>query len=119
MTWQTLWAVIGAIVAIVVFCFGIWWRIENRIKEAKQAAYHKSDAAHLRAEAAAAEAITARREIADYKTHVAETFVTKQGQREMTDQIMGAFGDLRNDFRGIRDRIDNFIDHENKPAGRR
>jgi len=117
-TWATLWIVMGAVGTIVGACFLVWWRIEGKVSEAKQSAYNKSDAARLKAEAAAAEAIVARRELADYKTHVAETFVTKQGQREMTDQIMSAFGDLRGDFRGIRDRIDKFIDNENKPPRR-
>ena len=118
-TWSTLWGVIGAIAAIVVACFAVWWRIENKVKEAKQSAYYKCDDAMKMADAANAKANLAREELSSYRTHVAEMYVSKQGHREANEQLMSAFAELRGDVRGIRDRIDNFIDHENKPTGRR
>lgn len=110
-TWETFWAV----AAIVGASFAIWWRIENRVEKAKKDAYFKSDAANTKADAAAALASTAREELAQYQRHVAETYVSKAGHRESTDQIMKAIGDMGQDVRGIRERLDNFIDRSRKP----
>lgn len=117
--WSTLWGVIGAIAAIVVACFAVWCRIEGTVREAKQATYYKSDDAMKMADAANAKANLAREELAEYKTRGAETYASKQGHREANEQLKGAFAELRGDVRGIRDRIDNLIDHENKPPSRR
>lgn len=118
MTGNVTWDVVLMIAGIVAGAFAVWWRIESRVEKAKQAAYYKADQVNLRAEAAAALATTAREELARYQTHVAEHYVSKQGHREATDQIMGAFAELRGDVRGIRDRIDNFIDGETKASRR-
>ncbi|MDZ5697830.1 hypothetical protein [Chelativorans sp. M5D2P16] len=110
-TWELLSAFVAAVAAVVVAAFVIWWRIEGKVKEAKESAYRKTDEANTRADAAAALASTARQELAQYRTHVAETYVSKAGHRESTDQIMKAIGDIGQDMRGIRERLDNFIDN--------
>ncbi|WP_274426729.1 hypothetical protein [Chelativorans sp. YIM 93263] len=114
-TWQEISFIVGAIMAVVIAAFAIWWRIESKVNEAKVSAYRKTDDAKMKADAAAALASTAREELAQYQRHVAENYVSKAGHRESTDQIMKAIGDIGQDMRGIRDRLDNFIDRSSRP----
>lgn len=118
-TWATLWGVIVAMAGIVVACFAVWWRIEGKVEKAKTDALTEAEAANKRADAAAGLGRMAREELSEYKTHVAETYISKEGHREANQQLMSAIGDLRGDVRGIRDRFDSFMDQEKKPSGRR
>ncbi len=86
--------------------WGIWWRIDGRVKEAK-------NEATLKAEAAAALATTARQELSDHKLHVAETYVSKAGHRESTEQIMAALNNVKTAVDGTNQRIDRLF--ENSP----
>jgi len=74
-------AAIGFFILVSGALWGIWWRIEGRVKEAK------SEVAG-RASTAQATATMAREGLIAYCTHVAETYVWKQGHREATEQIM-------------------------------
>lgn len=115
-SWSEAWAAIAAFLSVSGTLWLIWWKIVGIVKEAKEAAYHKSDEAKIKAEAAAATAMLSREELATYKTHVAETYISKAGHRETTDQIMGAIKELGGDVRGIRQRMDTFLDNERKSA---
>jgi len=84
-------AVFGAIA-------GIWWRVEARI-----------DGAKTKAEQVASE-------FASYRTHVAETYITKQGLREQIDQVMGGIADLKNTVEHLNSRIDSFIGNPQQPT---
>lgn len=79
------------LIAVFGAVAGIWWRVEGRI-----------DTAKTRAEQVAAE-------FASYRTHVAETYITKQGLREQIDQVMGGIADLKSTVEHMNSRIDNFI----------
>lgn len=111
------------ILTIVGACAAAWWRVELKADKVKDAAYFKIDrvekdankkidAAHLRAEAAAGLASTARQELADHKLHVAQHYVSKEGHRESTEQVMRAIADVSGEIKGIRTRFDTFIDNE-------
>jgi len=96
----------GAIIFFITVSgvlWGVWWRIEGKVKEAK-------NEASMKAEAAAALAGTARQELAEYRTHVAETFVTKQGQKEQTETMLIAINGIRTDIKGLNDRIDRIFE---------
>ena len=81
---------IATAVPIIILVLTIWWKVENRI-----------DSAKARAEAAA-------QSLAEYKTHVAETYVSKQGLREVRDEIMNAIDSVNNNIARINSRIDGF-----------
>lgn len=98
-TYEVLSWLIGAISAIVIACFWIWWRFEAKVKEAED----KAD-----------KAITG---LADHKLHTAETYVTKAGMQEQTSQIMGAIGEIKRAIDGTNSRIDMIF--QNPPVGRR
>lgn len=53
------------------------------------------------------------RDFAAYKTHVAETYVSKQGLRETRDEIMGAITGVQNAMERMTERVDRII--ENQP----
>ena len=79
MTETELFSLVGFIILIIGAISGAWWRVESKVKEAKESAYHKSDLATARADTAIATASLAREELLSYKTHVAETYISKAG----------------------------------------
>ena len=88
---------IATAVPIVILILTIWWKVEGRIDGAKARAQTVAD------------------EFATYRTHVAETYVSKQGLREVRDEIMGALDKVGGNLDRINDRIDRVSD---KPAPR-
>lgn len=95
-----LMAFVGFFILVSGTLWGIWWRIESKVDTAK-----KDNA--VAASAAQATANMAREELAAYKTHVAETFVSKSGHRESTEQILEAINRLN-------ERLDRAFDHSPK-----
>jgi len=95
-----LMAAIGFFILVSGTLWGIWWRIESKVDTARK------DSA-VAASSAQATANMAREELAAYKTHVAETFVSKSGHRESTEQILEAINRLN-------ERLDRAFDHSPK-----
>lgn len=114
---EITWGDITTIAGIVAGAFAIWWRIENRADKAKKAAYYKVDQANTAISAASATAALAREELAEYKTHVAETYVTKAGMQEQTSQIISAINAVKSDVNGLNERIDRIL--ESRPRSGR
>lgn len=88
---------IATAVPIVILILTIWWKVEGRIDGAKARAQTVAD------------------DFSKYQTHVAETYVSKQGLREVRDEIMGALDKVGGNLDRINDRIDRVSD---KPAPR-
>ena len=97
-TWDAAWLVAGVVAA----SFVIWWRIEGRVKEAKAEATMKADSAGAKADLVSAQ-------LAEHKLHVAETYISKQGHRESTDQVMGAIAAVRSEISGTNSRLDKLF----------
>jgi hypothetical protein len=72
---------------------------EGRLKEAKSEVAGQASTAQ-------ATATMAREELMAYRTHVAETYVSKQGHREATEQIMEAINAVKTSVDGTNQRID-------------
>jgi hypothetical protein len=87
-TWDNLTWFVGVLAVVVAACFGIWWKLDAKIKAVEEEA----------AEEAAANA----KELANHKIHVAETYISKAGHRETTDQILRA-------IEGLGGRIDSLF----------
>lgn len=111
------WEMLAALAVILAGAFGIWWRVENRVERAKKDAYHKADQVKTLADAAVATAHLSREELAHYKTHVAETYISKAGHRETTDQLMSAINGVKSAVDGTNTRIDRLFD--DKPSSSR
>lgn len=101
---------VSIIAAVVVAAFVIWWRIEGRVKEAKADATTKADAAGVKADIVAAQ-------LSEHKLHVAETYISKQGHRESTEQVMGAIAAVRSEISGTNSRLDKLFDQRRRDEG--
>lgn len=103
MSQSELIALVLFILAIIGAVTGAWWRVEMRVKEAKQEASLRADAAGTKADLVTAQ-------LAEYKTHVAETYVSKQGLREMREEVSVGLKDIKSSISGIHDRIDRMFE---------
>lgn len=89
-------AYVGPIIAVLGFVLTVWWKVEGKI-----------DLARKKAE-------EVERELAAHKLHSAETYITKQGLRETTDQIMGAIGGVKAAVENMTLRVDRIVENQNK-----
>ena len=81
---------------------GVWWRIDAQINKAK------SDLATALAVEAAKASLTAT-QLAEYKIHVAETYISKSGHREANQHVMDALADMKSAIDGINTRFDRVL----------
>lgn len=91
--------------------WGIWWRIDARVEKVRKETQDHIDSTRREAE-------TVARDLAAYRTHVAETYTTKSGMREIRDEILGAVSGIRDDVRHLGSRIDAMHDSASKPRRR-
>lgn len=64
----------------------------------------------MRASAASALAQMAQEQLAAHKLHVAETYITKAGLRETTEQIMNAVGEVKQLVTALNSRVDRIFE---------
>lgn len=93
------------LVAIIGSVGGLWWRIEAAISKAKTEA-------SVLASTASAQAALALAQLAEHKLHVAETYITKAGLRETTEQVIAAVHAVKADVHGLNERIDRIFEHQ-------
>jgi len=110
MTGAEIMAVAGFILLLFAQAFAVWKYVESKIGAVRTEA-------NATASAATAVAHLAREEVAAHRLHVAETYITKAGMREATEQIMEAIGAVKSSIDGTNQRIDRL--YEQKPAARR
>jgi nitrogen fixation-related uncharacterized protein len=97
MTPQELMIDVAFILTLVGSIAAFWWRVEGKVKNAED----KAD-----------KALT---QLSDHKLHVAESYITKAGMRETTDQIMSAIGTVKSAVESLGGRIDNlYSKHQEK-----
>lgn len=92
----------GAIIFFITVSgtlWGIWWRIEGKVTEARADALQ-------RAEAAAALAAMARQEVTELRLHSAEHYATKDGMQRQTDSLLRAIESVGNRIDGLNERLD-------------
>lgn len=100
---------VGFILTVFGAAGALWFRIESAIKAAR------SDAM-LAATTATAKADVLATALAEFRVHVAETYVSKQGLREQVGQVMDLLRDVQNDVGSVNERLDRVI--ESQPARR-
>ncbi|MGR9420680.1 hypothetical protein [Rhizobium leguminosarum] len=86
--------------------WGIWWKIDGRVKEGEKASETRIKVAEDKVDRAAAD-------LAAHKLHAAETFATKAGMQEQTAQLLRAIEGVGNRIDGLNDRLDRL--YENQP----
>lgn len=89
MTANEIMAVVGFFIMLMSTVAGIWWRVEGKIGAATARAEKVAD------------------DLAAHKLHIAETYVTKSGMKEIKEEILGAVSGIRDDVRHLATRIDN------------
>lgn len=102
----TLITIFGSVIGGVVWLV----RLEGRVN-GNSATLELTATSVSAAHALAALAIS---QLAEYKTHVAEHYVTKQGMSEQHDRLMKAVTDVGSRVDSIGSRIDHF--YTNPPA---
>lgn len=105
MTGAQLMAVVLFYLTISGALWAVWWRIEGRVDRAKAEAVQK-------ATEAATEAASVRADLAAHKLHVAEQYVSKQGLRETTDQIMEAIHGVKTAVDHMALRVDRVVENQ-------
>ncbi len=100
MSQTELFALVGFFILVSGTLWGIWWRIESKVDAAKKDSSVLSSAAQ-------ASASLAREELSSFRVHVAETYVSKSGHRESTEQILEAINRLN-------ERLDRAFDNSPK-----
>lgn len=93
MTQQELMTFILFLLAIIGAVAGFWWRVEGKVKGADD------------------KATRALEDLADHRLHVAETYITKAGMREVKEEIMGAIHDVKSSVDHLGGRIDGIYAH--------
>ncbi|HEU4986849.1 MAG TPA: hypothetical protein VFT89_07270 [Rhizobiaceae bacterium] len=112
MSGSPTWEVLSQIAAVVVGAFLIWWRIEARVNEARREA-------GLKADAAATLAQLIERQLAEHKLHVAETYITKAGLRESTEQLVTGMNGILERVDRLNERLDRVIESRETAKPRR
>lgn len=79
--------------------WGIWWKIDSRVKEGEKATEGRVRVAEEKADKASAD-------LAAHKLHAAETFATKAGMQEQTAQLLRAIEGVGNRIDGLHERLD-------------
>lgn len=88
--------------------WAVWWRIEGKVDRAKEEALRRADAAQQRVDVLSVE-------LAAHRLHTAETYVTKAGMTEQTNQIMRAIEGVGNRIDGMSERLDRAFEHPHVP----
>ena len=88
---------VGFMVMVFGAVSGVWWRIESKVKVAED----KAD----RAEA----------NLAAHKLHVSESYVSKQGLRETTEQILASISGVKDAVDNMTLRVDRIVENQAKP----
>lgn len=83
------WEVIAAVITVLTFVGGIWFRIESMCRK-------NTD------------------ELSAHKLYVAETYATKLGMEAQTSQIMKAISELGERLEGLNRRLDRVFERQQR-----
>ena len=102
------------LLTLVTAVAGAWWRIENRVDAAKREAVHAADLAKQEAStvaaAAAAAAALAQQQLHEFKLHVAETYASKSGMKDLGDRVMQGQDRVLDEITRLHERMDRIIE---------
>lgn len=94
-------AEIMAVVGFMVMLAGAGWRVWARVEAKVKVAEDKAD--------------KVASDLAAQRLHVAETYITKQGMRETTEQIMDAIHGVKQAVDHMTVRVDRIVENQAKP----
>lgn len=111
MTGAEIMAVGGFFVMLFGFIFGLWKYVDSKIGKVR-------DEANAGVAAVTAVASLAREELAAHRLHVAETYITKAGMRETTEQIMEAISGVKQAVDHMTVRVDRIVESQPRRTAR-
>lgn len=91
---------VGVALAVFAALSGVFWKMYDLIQKAGDKGEQ------------------AQRDLAAHKLHVAESYITKAGMRETTEQIMEAISGVKAAVDGLTLRVDRVVENQSKPASR-
>lgn len=97
MTPEQIMAAIGFFILVSGVLWGIWWKVEAKVRNAED----KADSAITK--------------VAELRLHVAETYITKAGMREVKDEIMEAIHGVKASVDHLGGRIDGIYQQNATP----
>jgi uncharacterized lipoprotein YehR (DUF1307 family) len=111
MTGAELMGVVGFFVLCMSAIAKLWWKVDDEIEKAKKIATDVAGVAALKADMMVVQ-------LAEYKLHVSETYVSKAGHRESMEQVLEAISAVRQSIDGLSGRIDRIYDNQAKTTAR-
>ncbi|GAC1042237.1 hypothetical protein thsrh120_22410 [Rhizobium sp. No.120] len=102
-TYEVLSYLIMGIIGALGLTFTAFWKIWSLIEKGKTDAEKKTE--KLDEELSEMKAAHA-----DFRTHIAETYVTKAGMQEQTGQLLRAIESIGKRIDGLNDRLDRLYD---------
>lgn len=103
MSGPELMTVVGFGVMLLGAIWGVWWKIDGAIQRAKSDALQAAQLASAKTDVLASS-------LAEHRLHVAEVYVSKQGLREQTEQIMAAIKGVSDTLAHVTERLDRVIE---------
>jgi len=100
---------VGFVLALMTAVWAVWWKISGLVEKGRTDAISTALLAQTKAD-------ILQTALHEHKLHVAETYVSKSGLREQTEQIMTAIKDVGTHVHTINERLDRFVEGQ---AGRR
>jgi F0F1-type ATP synthase membrane subunit b/b' len=103
--------VISFLVTVLVAASGVWWKMQ---------AIRNEDRREIDAKiaAASAQAALSMHALSEYKTHVAEAYISKQGFRETMEAVSQTLQTINLNLTHLNERIDRVIDNQNGARSR-
>ncbi|MET4687419.1 hypothetical protein [Sinorhizobium fredii] len=90
MTGQEIMYAVGFFLGVFGAIFGVWKYVDGKIG-------------------------VVRDDLAAHKLHIAEHYVSKQGLRETTEQLMAAIGGVKDAVDNMTLRVDRIVENQAKP----
>ncbi len=101
----------AAVLGIIGMLFGFWKYIDSKLISVRVESTTGVAAAQALAQ-------LARSELAEHRLHVAESYITKAGMREQTEQLMDAIHGVKAAVDSMALRVDRVVENQGKPISR-
>jgi hypothetical protein len=102
---ETQLPLLGLIMGVLGLAGTVWWRLQTHISGVRIEL-------EVRIHAASAQASMASMQLADYRTYVAEHYISKQGFRETMDTLSATLHTINTNLTHLNERIDRVIDNQ-------
>ena len=94
---------VGFFLAMMSAAWVVWWKVSGLVEKGRAEAISAAILAQAKAD-------ILQSSLHEHKLHVAETYVSKSGMREQTEQIMTAIKDVGSHLNTINERLDRFVE---------